>query len=97
MAQLDKVDCSRGAPMGRRSVGDVNDCADGTISLFKVRLNGDYDDGGAYWGGYPAKDLYCARFDSHYVAFARAYSRHEAAGMLGIRAERLRTGRKDGL
>ena len=43
------VDGRRGAPMGRRS----NAIAEGTrVRLERVRfVDGDYDRGGAYWGG----------------------------------------------
>jgi hypothetical protein len=60
--------------------------SDKRIYLFRVRLNGDYDDGGAYWGGTPAKSLYCARTSDGctYRAFVRANSRKEAAQLLEI-------------
>jgi hypothetical protein len=57
--QFSDVSSKYGAPMGRRSY-----CGEPTakVHLFRVRLvGGDYDDGGAYWGGYPSPPLYCAR------------------------------------
>jgi hypothetical protein len=66
--------------MGRSSYGEPH----GKVSLFRVKLvDGDYDDGGAYWGGPPSEPLYCARNDE-YRAFIRATSRAEAARLLGI-------------
>ncbi len=66
--------------MGRPSFGNPV----GKISLFKVRMvDGDYDDGGAYWGGSPSLPLYCAR-NKDYQNFIRASSRTEAKKLLGI-------------
>lgn len=46
----------RGANMGRPS---SRLAPAGRCRLFKVRLHGDYDDGGAYWGG--SNSVYCLR------------------------------------
>ena len=92
MKQFLNVDCSRGAPMGRYPYGIPSDCPPHSIRLFLVRLSGDYDDGGAYWGGgYPALycALYCARYGDTYRAFTRAKSRSEAARALRIPQELL--------
>jgi hypothetical protein len=79
------IDCSRGAPMGRYPYGRASDCPARSIRLFRVRLNGDYDDGGAYWGGgFDAGPLYCARYGDTYRAFTRATSRKDAAERLRI-------------
>lgn len=44
------VDCSYGAPMGRRTGPEFLDTS-GKIYLRRIRLNsGGYDNGGAYWG-----------------------------------------------
>jgi hypothetical protein len=83
--------------MGRYTCGLAKDCEDSSISLFRVNLNGDYDDGGAYWGGYPAKPLYCARDKDSYRAFTRANTRAEAARKLMIPSSKLITGKKDGI
>lgn len=46
---LDDVSSRYGAPMGRRS---IHDAPSATVTLFRVRFyDGDYDRGGAYWGG----------------------------------------------
>lgn len=46
------VDCKYGAPMGRSDLMPGNMYAPIKLHLRRVRLvNGDYDAGGAYWGG----------------------------------------------
>jgi hypothetical protein len=81
MRQFDDVSSQRGAPMGRPSFGTP---FGKTVSLFRVKLiDGDYDDGGAYWGGFPSEPLYCARGDD-YQDFVRAKTRKEAARKLGL-------------
>ena len=58
MGQFIGVSSRRGAPLGRPEFG----VPEGPAALFRVRLvDGDYDDGGAYWGGPPALPLYCLR------------------------------------
>ena len=58
MKQFENVICKYGAPMGRTEV--LNDFS-GKIRCFKVKfVDGDYDDGSTYWGGYPSPTLYCA-------------------------------------
>lgn len=82
MRQFNKVDCRRGAPMGRPSYGNP-DIAEGRITVVKVRLDEGYDDGGAYWG--QPSNLYCARDTGHkYRAFVRARSRDHAKRLLGL-------------
>ena len=51
MITLPEMDCSRGAPMGRRDF--VGDCSgSGQLTLQYIPLfDGGYDEGGAYWGG----------------------------------------------
>ena len=60
MSQFEPVFAQYGAPMGRPQY-----CLDETalVTVFKVRpVDGDYDDGGAYWGfGKGSQPLYCAR------------------------------------
>jgi len=93
--QFESVPCKYGAPMGRDSFGDPRKVSDKRISLFRVRMvDGDYDDGGAYWGGYPGLPLYCARTgdDSSYLDFARANSRKEAAEKMNIPNSKLKKG-----
>lgn len=84
MTQFNKVDVSRGAPMGRKSFGAIPEESK-SVSLFKVELDsGGYDDGGAYWG-LSGASLYCARSDDGaYQGFTRANSRLEAAIQLKL-------------
>jgi hypothetical protein len=83
------VSSPRGAPMGRHSVdlAVLQERAWGR----KVRLqrvpfvDGDYDPGGAYWGGYPSPPLYCA-WDGDDALYLRARSREDAKAQLpGLR------------
>lgn len=86
--QFGIVDYRYGAPMGRRSYGDASLCADRSIHLFRVRMVGDYDDGGAYWGA--GVSLYCARDTAGtYRNFARAASRTDAALLLCLPSKKL--------
>lgn len=77
--QFPDVSSKYGAPMGR---DDFVHNPDAEVTLFKVRfVDGDYDDGGAYWGGY--EPLYCARDDEGEVqTFIRADSRKAAEAAL---------------
>ena len=87
--KLEAVDCSRGAPMGRREWNDLHTLA-GTApcihgSLLMVRMRDGYDSGGAYWG-YP-HNLWCAEFSTESSGktitgrvFIRADSRFDAIG-----------------
>jgi len=83
MKQFENVICKYGAPMGRTEV--LNDFS-GKIRCFKVKfVDGDYDDGGCYFGGYPSPPLYCATNqkgtvsnDNDLLMFTRAYNRKEA-------------------
>lgn len=80
MPQFPRVNCQYGAPMGRT---ESRQTPTGKIRLFRVRLNaGGYDDGGAYWGG--GQPLYCADDGECYFRFVRAWTRKEAAELLGI-------------
>lgn len=73
MAQFSAVSSKFGAPMGRTSTSGIT----GTATLFKVvMVDGDYDDGGAYWGG--GEDLWCLRGEEG-DAFLRAKDRFHAA------------------
>lgn len=93
MQQFESVNCSRGAPMGRSEYGNACEVSDKRIHLFRVNLvDGDYDDGGAYWGGgRGTKPLYCARTGDGctYRAFVRANSRKEAIQLLEIPENKL--------
>lgn len=76
--KLEKVDCSRGAPMGRPSHITRPDRA---FRMYMVKLplgdGGAYDSGGAYWGcGDP---LYWAYGDGNdQEMFVRAKTREDA-------------------
>jgi len=72
--QMSDVNCSRGAPMGRRHSPHIST----PCRLFQVRLDaGGYDDGGAYWG--VGEPLWCARDDEGNEQFVRAPDRSTAA------------------
>lgn len=77
--QFDDVSGMYGAPMGR---SDFVENEEATVTLFKVHMvDGDYDDGGAYWGG--SGPLYCARDDEGKVqTFYRAESWEKAKAAL---------------
>jgi len=94
MSQMPKVNCSHGAPMGRREYGLIQNCERGTVLLFKVELDsGGYDDGGAYWGlRSVGRTLYCATDNAEYCRFVDAFSRSHAALLLNIEPEQLKRG-----
>ena len=96
MKQFDDAPGTYGAPMGRAEYGTVENCEDRSIELFRVRLLGDYDDGGAYWGGGRGTlPLYCARSrDGSYRQFVRAISRSRAAEDLEIPNKKLLRGER---
>ncbi len=67
--QFGDVHAAHGAPMGRVDYkGDYE--FPYKLALFQVRMvDGDYDDGGAYWGGGMGLDpLYCARCEAQWDA-----------------------------
>lgn len=60
--KTDPVNCSRGAPMGRLAWG-LAEHRERPMMMYLQRvrfIDGDYDFGGAYWGGYPSEPLFCA-------------------------------------
>jgi len=70
---LEPVSSRYGAPMGRNS---LTDNPEATVTLFRVRfVDGDYDAGGAYWGG--GTPLYAA-IGKEFRYFLRADSLVEA-------------------
>ncbi len=82
--QLPNVSSPRGAPMGRaRWHSDTREPA----RCFRLRIvDGDYDEGGAYWGfGMGCQAVYCGTNGSGYQDFCRAGSRIEAK--LKLRAQ----------
>jgi hypothetical protein len=91
--QFANVSARYGAPMGRRSVPDL-DTTRGTVRLFSVKLDsGGYDDGGAYWGtNRPGERLYCAIDHAGDMQFIRSTSREMACYLLDIPAPALARG-----
>lgn len=75
-----KVSCKYGAPMGRGRELPLL----GKVSLRKVRLNGDYDQGGAYWGYSPGSELYYAEGSLGWYTYVRAPDRASAKSDLAI-------------
>lgn len=76
------VSSSRGAPMGRPS-DDAEDLT-GHVYLERVPfVDGDYDEGGAYWGGgRGTPPLYCAWDDEGHAVYFRAKDLPSAKKML---------------
>lgn len=85
MRKLSNVSSNRGAPMGR---GDTD-----TEPYFPVKfrlermqmVDGDYDNGGAYWGGYPSDPMWVAWGMAEYEeqeCFVRAKTREEAKALV---------------
>jgi hypothetical protein len=68
------VSSARGAPTGRRS-----DNLSGLVNLERVPASdgGDYDPGGAYWGGIDSNPLWCA-WNVEGAAYVRAANREAA-------------------
>lgn len=77
--QFNDVSSRYGAPMGRP---DFVHNKEAVVHLFRVNfIDGDYDDGGAYWGG--NEPLYCARDQEGEVqTFIRAGTWGEAKTIL---------------
>ena len=73
-----------GAPMGRRQ--DRLEDFIGKAHLQRVPfVDGDYDKGGAYWGGGPFCDpLFCAWDDEGHVCYFRAPNREAAKSQVPI-------------
>lgn len=87
-------DRSRGAGMGRPDTRGINNPV-GKVRCFRVRpcdSGGDYDDGGAYWGGLGANPLYCFQADGdngeEFQTFERFSSRSEALAWFESTCER---------
>jgi hypothetical protein len=76
--KLSKVDCSRGAPMGRSSSNGSEEPI--KFRLERMDLTQGYDNGGAYWGEGPPAMYYAKGEDNELVHefFTRATSRDEA-------------------
>ncbi len=76
------VNCRHGAPMGRH--GRAGGPGDAPLYLRKIRLNGGYDSGGAYWGArLPGESLYWySTDDSSTEGYLDAKSRDHAKAQL---------------
>lgn len=78
---FDDVNCKYGSPMGRVSVGDLSGTPRDRIEARRARgTDGDYDEGGAYWGG-PIVNVWAVwerSRGSETVQYVRADSREEA-------------------
>ena len=72
---------ARGAPMGRMNWG-MNDHHKRPMMMYLQRvrfIDGDYDLGGAYWGGPPSLPLFCAwAEDDEARVFVRTKDRNAA-------------------
>jgi hypothetical protein len=76
--RLPDVSCRYGAPMGRRN--ELPDDCEAPVKLNMVRLrwyDGDYDQGGAYWGNSGGTSIYWATSGTIKI-FVRAASRDVA-------------------
>jgi hypothetical protein len=77
---LTKVDCSRGAPMGRPNRLPADPQKPIKLHLVQMKLvDGDYDRGGAYWGG--DSPMWCAfsnTSDLAWQVFVRGATRTDA-------------------
>lgn len=70
----------RGAQMGRPNWG-LSEHRKRPMMMYvqRIKLIGDYDLGGAYWGGHPSPPLFCAwAEDLDARVFVRAKTRDEA-------------------
>ena len=84
--QFESVSSRFGAPMGR---SEIHTDFMAKARCFRVRMvDHDYDDGGAYWGGYPSKPLFCATNGNGLMMFERAGSRVMAKQAIQERAKR---------
>lgn len=73
--KLSEVSNRYGAPMGRRN--ELPDDIEAPITLTLERLkfvDGDYDEGGAYWGYVPGSAIFCAWNDCGVRLYTRADS-----------------------
>lgn len=86
---LEKGYSARGADMGRSN--EIPAGAEKTtlkLRMEKLRwVDGDYDQGGAYWGNGNGSDIYCAwsdESDERIRVFVRARSRDIAKGLVRL-------------
>lgn len=78
--KLSDVSSKYGAPMGRRTHTTTN--GDQRFYLVKLPLGGDYDAGGAYWGGGGQKMWRYVSEDHEAEGFLRSDTRDIAKGMI---------------
>lgn len=79
-------DPTRGAAMGRASIQSESGAAfNGKLTLRRVRLNGDYDSNGTYWGGGYFPLYWYADEDGTVDACLRARDREEAKRLIHVR------------
>ena len=66
--------------MGRRNQAEPDNGEPCPLYLQRLRMiDGDYDTGGAYWGGTPGQPMWCAfSADLSVMIFTRAATREEA-------------------
>ena len=81
--KLSNVSSRYGAPMGRRTYLPVDRNKPVKLQLNRLRwVDGDYDEGGAYWGHTPGTAIYYAKGttddDQTVAIFVRATSRDDA-------------------
>lgn len=91
--QMSDVSSKYGAPMGREEHGnDDGEPLTERARCFRLRMvDGDYDDGGAYWGsGGPEGFVYCATNGDGFRYFTRAHSRASAKAKFLERDARIR-------
>lgn len=82
MKSFPRVNCQYGSPMGRR---DTLPPADQKVRLRLTRarlVDGDYDQGGAYWGGTPGTSIYCGHNLAGVRIYCRATDSADAAGKI---------------
>lgn len=85
LPKLAPVNCSRGAPMGRCNTFDLDPETNDRFCLQAMRMvDGDYDSGGAYWGGWSREHggmwhAYCCNGHGEEAElFIRAKTREQA-------------------
>ena len=82
LSKLPRASSIYGAAMGRRSTVPANPSAPIRLRLVRLRwYDGDYDEGGAYWGNSGGTGIYRAHWDDGELTgdyFVRAASREIA-------------------
>jgi hypothetical protein len=75
--KLPKVNCSRGAPLGRPNILPIDTNRPIKLHLQKLEWVGDYDQGNCYWGNSAGTSIYWANHEEAEL-FVRASSRKMA-------------------